>query len=719
MAVRIAAGAWWTILGLTVAAYGSDDGFRPIFDGKTLAGWDGDPALWRIEDGAITGETSADKPLKSNSFCIWRQGEVDDFELTLEYRIAGGNSGIQYRSFENPTEWGAWVVGGYQADIDAADDWTGTLYGERYRGVLAARGEKTVLGDDHKPKVVGRIGDREQLRSAIRKGDWNAYHVVARGNRSVLTINGQVMAEVVDEDKTMRRRGGLLALQLHVGPPMKVQFRNIRLKRLPMEGARKAVFVAGPGSHGFGAHEHNAGCLLLAKALNEHAAGVHAVVYRNGWPADPTAFDNADAVVVFSDGGGGQPMAPHIEEVDALAKRGVGLACIHYALELPKGRPGDLLQTWIGGAYEVDWSVNPSWVARFDKLPEHPITRGVRPFEIHDEWYYNMRFVKDGKGITPILTAVPPDETRNRPDGPHSGNPHVRSRKGQPEHLAWAFERPDGGRGFGFTGGHAHWNWGHDDYRTLVLNAVAWIAKAEIPPNGVPSRTPTVGDLLANQDEAVPADFDREAIRRRIDAWNSRPSPAAGVRGDGWIELFDGKSLGEWKVLTDGPFENHGRVSVENGSIVLERGRLQTGVAWKGDFPREDYEVALEAMRTAGSDFFCGMTFPVGAAPCTLIVGGWGGTVVGLSNVNDQHAAENETTRTMTFEEGRWYPVRLRVTAAKIEAWIGTEKVVDLARESKRFTVWWEQERCKPFGISTYDTSAALRNIRVRRLASG
>jgi hypothetical protein len=142
-------------------------------------------------------------------------------------------------------------------------------------------------------------------------------------------------------------------------------------------------------------------------------------------------------------------------------------------------------------------------------------------------------------------------------------------------------------------------------------------------------------------------------------------------------------------------------------------------VAWKGEFPREDYEVTLEAMRTAGSDFFCGMTFPVGAAPCTLIVGGWGGTVVGLSNVDDQHAAENETTRTMTFEEGRWYPVRLQVTAAKIEAWIGTEKVVDLARDSRRFTVWWEQERCKPFGISTYDTSAALRNIRVRRLGAG
>ena len=219
--------------GTTSAAEDNAAGFVSIFDGKTLAGWEGDPQLWRVEDGAITGQTVADPPLKENIFLIWRQGELDDFELKVEFRMSGGNSGIQYRSFQDP-KWARWVVGGYQADVDATDQYTGILYGERYRGILAKRGEKTVIGDDHKPKVVEKIGDRDALKSAIRKGEWNEFHIIARGNHLTHKINDRVMVEVTDEDKAMRRRGGILALQLHVGPPMKVQFRNIRLKRLPM-----------------------------------------------------------------------------------------------------------------------------------------------------------------------------------------------------------------------------------------------------------------------------------------------------------------------------------------------------------------------------------------------------------------------------------------------------------------------------------------------------
>jgi len=144
----------------------------------------------------------------------------------------------------------------------------------------------------------------------------------------------------------------------------------------------------------------------------------------------------------------------------------------------------------------------------------------VKPFKIADEWYYQMRFREEMKGVTPILTAVPPDSTRRGGDGPHSGNPAVRAGQGTPEHVAWVCDRPDGGRGFGLTGGHTHWNWGHDQLRKVVLNAIVWIAKAEVPPGGVPSKTPTVDDLLENQEPAKPANFDPEKIRQMIDKFN-------------------------------------------------------------------------------------------------------------------------------------------------------------------------------------------------------
>ena len=185
-----------------------------------------------------------------------------------------------------------------------------------------------------------------------------------------------------------------------------------------------------------------------------------------------------------------------------------------------------------------------------------------------------------------------------------------------------------------------------------------------------------------------------------------------------WLSLFDGRTLEGWKPLEEGPFEGHGEVHVENGTIVLERGRMQTGISWTGGFPRDRYEVSLEAKRTQGSDFFCGMTFPVGDSPCTLIVGGWGGSIVGLSNVDDQAAVENQTTGTYNFDNDIWYRIRLRVSDAKIEAWINGEQVIDLGRAGHRFSVWYEQEAARPFGISTWDTGAALREIRVRRLSS-
>lgn len=482
------------------------DGFKPIFNGRDLTGWDGNPKLWSVQDGAITGQTSKENPTPGNTFIIWRDGLVDDFELRFSYRIMPngdqpfGNSGVQYRS----TDFGNWSVGGYQADFEYGDSYSGILYEERMsRGIMAERGQKVVFGPDGKKEVTGSVGDSKEIQAAIRKGDWNEYSITAQGFHFVHRINGRVTVDVTDNDPKKQARLGVLALQLHAGPPMKVQFKDIRLKRLQLADRKKVVLVAGSASHGRGDHEHNAGIRLLGKCL-EGVPGVLPTCYLNGWPKDPTAYDNADAIVIYSDGGGGHPFVEddRLKVIGERAKLGAGVGCLHYAVEVPKEKGGAEFLDWIGGYFEMHWSVNPFWFADFKQLPDHPVTRGVRPFGMQDEWYYHMRFVENGKGITPILTALPPAETLARPDGPHSGNPDVRKavlERKEPQHMMWVYQRPDGGRGFGFTGGHSHKSWGQPDFRKVVLNAIVWIAHAEVPPDGVPS-TVTEDDLKKSLD---------------------------------------------------------------------------------------------------------------------------------------------------------------------------------------------------------------------------
>jgi type 1 glutamine amidotransferase len=279
---------------------------------------------------------------------------------------------------------------------------------------------------------------------------------------------------------------------------------------------KRVVFLAGPPSHGYGAHEHHAGCVLLAKHLEQAMPNFEVKVYKHEWPADPKAFEGADCVVMYSDGGGGHPVMSHLKEIDALADKGVGIVCLHYAVEIPKGEPGDKFLKWIGGYFETDWSVNPHWVAKFEKLPEHPVSRGVKPFEIEDEWYYHMRFRPEMKGVTPILSAIPPASTLSRPDGPHSGNPHVRKEAGLPQHVAWASENESGGRGFGFTGGHDHWNWGQNDFRRVVLNAIVWCSHGEVPANGVGGKPVDLAELQQNQDYPQPESYDWKRAEERI-----------------------------------------------------------------------------------------------------------------------------------------------------------------------------------------------------------
>lgn len=182
--------------------------------------------------------------------------------------------------------------------------------------------------------------------------------------------------------------------------------------------------------------------------------------------------------------------------------------------------------------------------------------------------------------------------------------------------------------------------------------------------------------------------------------------------------LFDGKTLKGWRVLKKFDFEEHGKVKVEKGAIVLRKGSPATGVAWTGKMPRMNYEVTLEAKRVEGSDFFCGMTFPVGKSYCSLIVGGWGGGVTGLSNIDDASAVENETTGYSDFKQDKWYRVRLRVTPTKIEAWLDKDQIVDVDAKNRKFSIWWEQEPVRPFGVAAWNTSAAIRNVKLQQLAT-
>jgi hypothetical protein len=205
----------------------ADGGFEYIFDGKSLDGWFGKSQFWSVRDGAITGETTDKNPTDGNTFLIFRSN-VADFELRLKVKILGGNSGIQFRSVNR----GGFVVHGYQTDIDSTEKYLGDLYDEGGRGVLAKAGDKVEIGEDGRKVIVGKTHDRHEIAAVVRWGDWNDYHVIARGNRLVQEINGLQTIDVLDKEQDKARMEGILALQLHAGNPMLVQFKDIQLKRL-------------------------------------------------------------------------------------------------------------------------------------------------------------------------------------------------------------------------------------------------------------------------------------------------------------------------------------------------------------------------------------------------------------------------------------------------------------------------------------------------------
>jgi len=414
-----------------VAAGAAEEDFATIFNGKDLKGWDGDPRLWSVRDGAIRGETTKENPAKGNTFLIWRDGTLGDFELRLTFRIiAVGNSGVQIRSRDR----GNWVVSGYQVEVAPLRSQMGLFYDERgQRKGLATAGQKVVI-DAKGEKNVGSLGDPKEIQNNYKENDWNDLVVIGRGKTLIQKINGVVFSELTDEQDGVSTTTGILALQIHAGPPMVVEFKDIRLKEM-------------------------------------------------------------------------------------------------------KAAPA--------GASETSKSTGTD---------------------------------------------------------------------------------------------------------------------------------------------------------------------------EGAVLLFNGKDLTGWKIQDVYDFEDHGKVYVQDGAIHLAEGKPMTGIAWKGEFPKNNYEVSVEAMKTTGDDFFCGMTFPVGDSWVTWINGGWGGGIVGLSNVDNYNASENQTSTGKSFEKNKWYRFRLRVTDARIECWIDGEQAIDQERAEHKFSVWEEQSPIKPFGVATWHTGGALRNFTMKRL---
>jgi hypothetical protein len=215
---------------------GLSEGFVNMFDGKDLVGWEGAGNLWSVQDGAIVGQTTAENPAKENTFLIWTNGAPADFEMRCKFKITANNSvgfansGVQFRSRVVKPDY--WVVSGYQADMEAGPNYTGGLYEEKARGILAKRGDKVVIHADGSKEVVGKVGDFTELENEIHHGDWNDYVIIAKGNHIELSINGKKMIDVIDEQSDKAATSGIIALQLHHGEPMRVEFKDLQIKEL-------------------------------------------------------------------------------------------------------------------------------------------------------------------------------------------------------------------------------------------------------------------------------------------------------------------------------------------------------------------------------------------------------------------------------------------------------------------------------------------------------
>lgn len=265
---------------------------------------------------------------------------------------------------------------------------------------------------------------------------------------------------------------------------------------------KNIIFITAPNQHAKGEHEYKAGCHLLAKRISENIPGVFTRVYDNGWPSDSSVFDNAASIVLYCNGGERHLLLSHLEEMNRLMNKGVGLVALHNAVEATKGKVETYLLRWLGGYFETWYSVNPRWKAFITHFPVHEITNGVKPFALKDEWYYHLRFTNSQQNITGIVQTVPPISSLQEGDSPYKGNDMVRKAivNKEQQTLMWTYERADSGRSVGFTGGHFYINWRNNDFRKLVLNAIAWSAKIKIPAEGIYSDRPSRGEFKRLKD---------------------------------------------------------------------------------------------------------------------------------------------------------------------------------------------------------------------------
>ena len=245
----------------------------------------------------------------------------------------------------------------------------------------------------------------------------------------------------------------------------------------------------------------------------------------------------------------------------------------------------------------------------------------------------------------------------------------------------------------------------------LLLNTAM---TAQLLVSGCASKTsePARAAVSKSDSPASPSTPAAPGTQQLIETAATKPSLP--FDGEGWQPLFDGKTLTGWRPTL---FAGRGEVEIENGLLIFNMGDPFTGVNYTNDVPNQNYEIALDAMRVNGSDFFCGLTVPVGTNNCSLIVGGWGGSLVGISSFDGMDASENETTRTMNFEQGRWYRIRMRVVPGKIQAWIDQDRVADVDTTDRKISVRpGDIEMSKPFGLACWQTTAALRNIKIRHV---
>lgn len=385
--------------------------------------------------------------------------------------------------------------------------WDSGRIGE-FRGLRdGAKDYGLVVFGESKVDLSGKFEGYEPLVHEITKFFDGADAPIA----SEETIEMFAFMEAADESK---RHGGIpVKIADVLAKATKEARRLVAIKTEPNKASKKIVLMAGKPSHPPRMHEFNAGVQLLAKCLKD-VPGIRAEVVLNGWPKDESIFEDAAAVIFYMDGGKGheavQEEGRRLKMIDQWVQKGVGIGCMHYGVEIIPDQAGVQFKRWIGGYYENMFSCNPIWEPQFNAFPNHPIARGVKPFQSKDEWYFNMRFVSDAPGnadadwggtkFVPILVASPADDVRDGPyvypKGPYA---HIESNKGRAEAMMWSIERADGGRGFGFTGGHFHDNWGNDNFRKVVLNALLWSAHVYIPENGVESKVSSE-ELEANLD---------------------------------------------------------------------------------------------------------------------------------------------------------------------------------------------------------------------------